>query len=593
MKSYMRAAKALWLFLIAVCLALLIGVFWFLQFSYEAIIEFAISQLHRPDLKDSLVNNYFTLQKFEQVGLLLKICGVGITLLILVIYLKRKALWYWFEELLATIKNGIQSFGKAIGETKLQTKMWLAFITLLVLLRSLWYASTYYAQYDECWNYNYFLSNSPLTTVVAYNNYPLHNLLTYFALTVFPDTTLAMRLPSIFFGIINLFLVFVLIKKLFGKESLALMAVAIYAVLPLTVFYMLYARGVSLALTCCLLLLHYFIVKKGKPWNRFDKILLVSIGVLGIYSMFTVAFFVSLLFAFSLWAGFRKGDWTLVKSDLLIYLSITILSLALYAPMLLGSGMAFATGSDYGFEKLHWSVMLDNVSFIARNQIGIYNGIYVFAILSLLLVFLSERKYLSILCFSLLILPFVIAFLFKVYLPARALSFMVFAYLLLIIQMLELIEKLFRRKVIILVTVCLVGFGSYLSHTHTFITWSAKPDKAAYELSKLLIEKDIHDIYDRSSHFNYFAPALNYYFSLSKKNFHYYTSNNNSQRFLSIDDYKGITFAESKKTYKAKSNDLLLYFYTDIDSSLSDPAKDIVIYQRPSRQDGAHKILQP
>jgi len=589
----MRAAKFIWLLLIVLCATLLIGVLWFLTFSYAGIIDFAITQLQRPDLRAQLISQYFTHEKFEQLKTLITFISIIPVSCIIILWVKRKAIWKTAAQIILAMKQKLRKLASTFVDIDSSTQYGLAIIIVLVTVRSFWYATHYYAQYDECWNYNYFLSNSPLNTLVAYNNYPLHNIFTFGLLQLLPDTTLIMRLPSIFFGIVNILLVFALSKQLFGKNQLALMASVIYAVLPMTVFYMLYARGVSIALTFCLLLMHYFLVKKIARWDQYDIMIVISMGVLSMYSMTTMVVFFSLLVGFALLSAMLHRNLPAMKKGVGIYLAILFFSALLYTPMLLGSGFDIATSSDYGFSNFQWPAFFQQLSVIARNQIGFYNGLYIMLPLGLVGYFFSTKKSLVLFSITLLAIPFLLATIFKLYLPARAISFMIFGYLFIIIIIIEIFIRRFGMPVSWIIVTLVILMGSYVSHTHTFMTWSAKPDKAAYEIAELFRQQDIQEIYDQSEHFSYFAPALGYYSRLSKLDFRYYTSNKNSLRFLSLEQYHGNTFAISKLNYNRQPNDTILYTYTDVDSSTNDISKNILIYSRPNHQRAAHKIPPP
>ncbi|KXK43870.1 MAG: hypothetical protein UZ11_BCD004000430 [Bacteroidetes bacterium OLB11] len=89
----------------------------------------------------------------------------------------------------------------------------LAICLFIILTRSFYFANSYYIQYDEAWNYNYFLAHNPVYTIFAYNNYPLHNLVSSFFLTFLPANTVVLRLPSILIGIFSCLFVFAIIQK--------------------------------------------------------------------------------------------------------------------------------------------------------------------------------------------------------------------------------------------------------------------------------------------------------------------------------------------------------------------------------------------
>ncbi|MBK7764178.1 MAG: glycosyltransferase family 39 protein [Bacteroidetes bacterium] len=120
--------------------------------------------------------------------------------------------------------------------------LWIGIIVLLI--RSLWYAQNFSIQFDEAWNYNLFLSKNLFYSLGAYNNYPLHNVITWFFIQCFGNEVMVLRFPSVLIGLILIFTVALLVRSITKNECLSISLAFLIACLPIHVFYMMYARGV-------------------------------------------------------------------------------------------------------------------------------------------------------------------------------------------------------------------------------------------------------------------------------------------------------------------------------------------------------------
>ncbi len=204
----MKLAKGIWFLIILSLLSILAGVTWLMTSSYDDIIHFALEQLQRPDLKELLEGQYFTLDKYNRLQ---RVGYAAIPVLLALIgflIVKRKNVFSALVSIFSMAKRFVIHAVRSIKECDRTTKVLLFILVSFVLARSVYYALYCYPQYDECWNYNYFLSNNLFTTFFAYSNYPLHNLVTFITLKLVPDSTFVMRLPNIIIGLLNLLMVF-------------------------------------------------------------------------------------------------------------------------------------------------------------------------------------------------------------------------------------------------------------------------------------------------------------------------------------------------------------------------------------------------
>lgn len=565
----MTLARCIWLLLFSFLLALLVGCACLLTVSYDTIIQFAVDQLQRADLQPVLENKYFTLEKYQDV----KRAGYVIVpilfgLLGLVLFLRKKIIGF-IQALLSSASNSIRSMAHAIKNTAPSIKILLVLTLLLVLVRSIYYAYTVYPQYDECWNYNYFLSNNIFTTFFAYNNYPLHNIITYGFLSVLPDNTFCMRLPNILIGLATLTLVFVFIKKTFRSEALALVAVALFSVLPMVFFYFLFARGVMLALFFAFLVSYYFFIKNITTWRKTDVVFLLIFGSLGCYAMISFPLFLVSIYSVFFIKYSLKKNIPALSILLLAGLGTALLTLFFYTPILLGSGVHIALESGYVQGSRSLAAFIQAAQYISLDQIGFQFGVYVFLAINLFLYFVSPQRILPVLNSVLLLLPYFIFISFGTFLPARALGFQVLAYLFTICHLLFYLQQ--NKYIFTSAALVLILMFSTISAHHSFFTWSIRKDKGAYILAQKLIKKDIKQLYDQVGNFSYFVPSIQYHYKIQHKEITYFTNNKKSVRYLPQAQYQGRVWAadflkiseENKKSvfhiYQDESNHFGLY----------------------------------
>lgn len=557
----MRLAKGIWLLTLLVLLAIGLATLWLMNASYDQLIQFTIDQLQRPDLQALLEKKYFTEAKFHSIqraglSMIFIFAGAGGFLII-----RRKQFIRAVHALLSAIKKGIQSLIIEIKTSTRPVQIMLALLLSFVLLRSIYYAYAMYPQYDECWNYNYFLSNSFFTTFFAYNNYPLHNIISFLFLSILPDNTFCMRLPNIIIGLATITLLFVLAKKIFRHESLALAVAVIFSVLPTVFFYLLFARGVMLALFFAVLLAFFFFVKKTNTWRTTDKVLVILFTALGCYSMISFPIFIACFFSVYLLSSLIQKDITAAKNILATGFCGALLTLLLYTPILLGSGVRIAMQSAYLSGTRRINSLLTNANYLSLDQIGFLYGVYIFIFINLVLLFINKKKRLITLNILLLLLPYILFIVGDTHLPARALGFQALAYILTIALVLHYFRN--SKMVRTIATSILFVVGNYICATHTFFTWSMRKDQAAYKIAEALQAKECDQVYDQSGNFSYFLPSILYHYKLKKQKITLYTINKNSARYLPPEKYKGPVFAVDGSEFSDSLSNKIIYNYQD------------------------------
>lgn len=175
----------------------------------------------------------------------------------------------------------------------------IAFTALAIgILGRLFYAWWSPVTYDEAYTHLAFVSQPLLTAVGLYNlpnNHPLNSLLAWLSTRLLPGELMALRLPSLLFGIGVLFLGHRLFSRLMGPAIGALVTLAIAVSSPI-VFYSTQARGYSGQLFFFLLLLTA--VFEQRPDG-----LIVFAAVLALWSVPTAVYGVAAVFLFLLASG--------------------------------------------------------------------------------------------------------------------------------------------------------------------------------------------------------------------------------------------------------------------------------------------------
>lgn len=561
----MRIAKAIWLLILLLLITIVSGLLWLLSTSYTDILDIAIHQIQRPDLRSVLENQYFTQANFirlQRSGLsfifiIVGLIGFGIIL--------RKKIINFIDIVTHRVQSLFLAVISSLKSSRKLTQIMLASIVLIILIRSVYYAWHFYPQYDECWNYNYFLSNNIISSIFAYNNYPLHNLISYIFLTILPDNTFSMRLPNIILGAVNIILIFSLVKNIFKKELLAIAAAALFAVLPTTVFYMLFARGIMLALLFAIVTLFYLLSKRLENCTLTDCFVLVIAGGLGCYSMISFSIYLGVIFIVGGVQSILNQNWKGLKKISVTALITALFSFFLYSPIMLGTGLNLGASSGYFFNEFNWHDWLNKAQFISRNQIGFYLGAYIFLGLNTLLLFFSKRRLIIVLNIVLLLIPFIFPIIFKTYLPARAISFQAFAYLFTLLLVLEILYNKTNKLTFTIATSVLVLGLNYIAITHTFFTWSSRLDKGVFEIANVFQKNNVKTYYDRSGAFQYFVPGILYHHKISDKIITFHSSDTSSSRFTPIDKFKGNTFICRKSNFSPSEYNEILHEYLDED----------------------------
>ncbi|MCC7028757.1 MAG: glycosyltransferase family 39 protein, partial [Chitinophagaceae bacterium] len=493
---------------IGLLLVLLSSSFLFFRLiSYEQLIQTVLAETGRPDLQQVVTQHYFTVKKFNFLsGLTPWISACSLIVCVACIKLKGRIL-HRLELFSLLILNHIRNFATLLFCNADRVNLLLGLSFCIVLFRSIYYANIYYIQHDEAWNYNFFLSKNILNSLFVYNNYPLHNIVSWIFARLFSVSTFVLRVPSIAAGLLCCATVFVIVKKISGHEWIALCTMILFACLPVSVFYMLYARGVMFEVFFALLssyLLYSYLQQRA---SIAQIALLAILNALGVCSMLSHVYFILFsTFAVTIFILLQnKKQWHFI---ILYPLLSFAFSFILLSPMIAGTGLApgmSAATADANYLVLHLLPLHCYADFYT----GIWFGIYPLLALHIYFIFLPVKiqfRFLHLLNIALLSAPFVIKGITGAWLPERALAFIVIVPVLSAALLFYEYKSKISRILAFAITASL-----YLSihvHLHDKLHWSEDKDRQAFEMYTVMRQQQLKSIYNQSPEFIYFIPAV-------------------------------------------------------------------------------------
>ena len=234
---------------------------------------------------------------------------------------------------------------------------------------------------DEAYIYLAFVGN-PLKVVFTYYHVPgNHFLLTFLAhisTRLFGNNVVALRLPSLLFGVAVIPLTYLVFRKLANKET-GLLAMGLVAVSSGLINYSVQARGYSIQtfLFLTLILIGKYLIDTNRTsfWVAFS-----IVGALGFYTIPTFLYFFPpvLLWVF-VSRYYRHYDRPRLVRHALASLAGTIaVTMLLYAPAFISSGFQALVGDPSGFSSFmvasSWPEFLKG---IPKNLGGIWTGMNV------------------------------------------------------------------------------------------------------------------------------------------------------------------------------------------------------------------------
>jgi hypothetical protein len=515
-------------FLFLVCI--LIGSIFIWTHDYEHMIHQAIRFAQRSDLEKMIRSQFFSVEKFKLIRKIL----IGI------ITICSFACFYFYKNynfFRSVIDCNLLSVAMFFSKLKIialefnrQHKWFLMLLFGFVLFRSVYYAMVGDIQYDEAWNFNYFLDPSFINSIIAYNNYPLHNLITWLFVKLMGSSVFVMRVPILFVGLLTIYCFMLFTKIYFKQDKLALVVGSIFACLPVTIYYMLRARGVILEVYFTLVVFALLLQFKEKNFTLNRILVLGFLNGLGTYSMLSHVYFIA--FSSLGLVFFIKDKWQFA-----VYYAIasTAFSALFLLPIVLGTGISLGLAAAYDSLPLHFEQLVSTCktySFFFTSSSILLPFLLILMLLGTI-VYREQNKPLKGILFSLLILSSLVfvPLITGISPPARAMAFIIipllFVFSIFISSFILKIPGKPLYVILLLVTISL----SYILHTSHLLNWSKRLDANVKKLSVVMQSNAIQTIYNTTESFNYFVPGLEYYYRIRHIPFRYETSLQSSSRY--------------------------------------------------------------
>ncbi len=563
---------------IGVVLLLAAVTVYFFSHSYASFIQVVLDSIQRPDLETVIRTHYFSLEKFNKMRWCLVISVVISTAILLALYRYKKEYDHLIDRIIRSVSNYLNSIQRTLLSFSKTGRIALALLLFILLCRSIYMATTFYIQYDEAWNYNLFLDKQLFYSIGAYNNYPLHNIVSWCLVHLLGSSLLVLRLTSILSGLFCTFVVALCVQHFVKNEKLALLAAALFCCLPVSLFYMLYARGVLLEMAVALLV-SFLILHYSNIGFTLKRVLFVSVlNAFGTYSMLSHPYFIVGSFAALLLYSLLYEQ----KNCLLVlaygFFSL-LFSVSMLIPMMLGTGLSpvIAVLSHHQAIQLNDIIRyVERVSFFITGFSTSFYFLFLFSI-GLLVYFFRKNNLLCLLSLfncSWLLLPVFIPLLTNVYPPERALSFLVLVPLNSAVLFFYYLDKI---RVVRFIVYPLALFSlwvfSYNTYTHPFLNWSRVLDKQVMDVAMVLKQNHITRVYNDSREFDYFIPGIEFYFKQHHRPIEFSSSSISSTRYASTIDATIQCMVLGKQSTAAYSPGDSLFYELD----------DIMIYKRKKK----------
>lgn len=555
---------------IGVVLLLAAVTVYFFSHSYASFIQAVLDSIQRPDLETVIRTHYFSLEKFNRMRWCLVISVVISTAILLALYRYKKEYDHLIDRIIRSVSNYLNSIQRILLSFSKTGRIALALLLFILLCRSIYMATTFYIQYDEAWNYNLFLDKQLFYSIGAYNNYPLHNIVSWCLVHLLGSSVVVLRLTSILSGLFCTFVVALCAQHFVKNEKLALLAAALFCCLPVSLFYMLYARGVLLEMAVALLV-SFLILHYSNIGFTLKRVLFVSVlNAFGTYSMLSHPYFIvgsfAALLLYSLLYEQKKCLLVLAYGFFSLLFSGSML-----IPMMLGTGLSpvIAVLSHHQAIQLNDVIRyVERVSFFITGFSTSFYFLFVFSI-GLLVYFVRKNNLLCLLSLfncSWLLLPVFIPLLTNVYPPERALSFLVLVPLNSAVLFFYYLDKIrVVRFMVYPLSLFSLWVFSYNTYTHPFLNWSRELDKQVMDVAMVLKQNHITRVYNDSREFDYFIPGIEFYFKQHHRPIEFSSSSISSTRFASTIDATIQCVVLSKQSTAAYCpGDSLIYESGDI-----------------------------
>ncbi|HEY8401972.1 MAG TPA: hypothetical protein VIK89_11955 [Cytophagaceae bacterium] len=472
-----------------------------------------------PDIYhiDELGSTYFSLSQYKFLRVyVLVITALCYTLVLLSFYYRNIlygiVLWVIIEtrDLFVSIVNSYRFL-----ERKQLCLVAGAFI--LILIHHTYFLTLMPFRVDDVFSYLFFVRNGPLVSALHYpepNNHILFNILCSL-LKVFSLSPLwTMKIPSLFYCLIALFILFPFVKYFYGFAT-AFICLVLSGFMHPSFIYAIQGRGymlMSLFVLCAMCSIFLYLFHKKKGYYLF---LFGLFGVLGAYTMPTfLLFYIPVIVYALIYLSTNER-----KKLLLAVVVSGVITLMLYVPVIIINGHDTVFNNRW-VRSLEWwkfidtlpSAIVDSINYLlALPSKGHY--LVPLLLISLLWIFKkggSEKKWIQ---FFVLLLVFTGLFLFvtRRFPPYRVWTYLSFltniTLAILIVYYVRMFVKSFSIYSILITSLLVFAYTRVVLSTDRFL-----PDKKYYKSLDVSVKHILNstqgDIYVDKDEFLYFYLLL-------------------------------------------------------------------------------------
>ncbi len=416
-------------YIIRILIIFLTGIFVVFTFylciqSHHEVTSLLSAVIHKPNKIDEIKSIYLTQAKFSAIRYaLIFISGMLIFLSYFLwirtdfIILKLKTVSTFFSSQFRSFKNGLQSM------TTLN-KISLFLIVFGFALWNLFNLITRPISCDETGTHILYSSQNLLLSLTRYsaNNHPLNSIFMTVSNFLPFETKIALRIPNYIFGLVNILLLFALVRSVY-VVPVAVFAACLYGFAYPVMIYGFQARGYELVLLFTMLSL-FSAIKIILYRQKYYWLIFTAASVLGFYSVLSFLYAYIPIVAFIFLYSVIKKEYFVVKQLILSGLVTLLFSILLYTPFFAFSGFSTVFNNEFVKSKpltevfqLFPSHCQATLNFLfgtggARRGVENYSGNSgIFVFLGLIAAFtfsffkLKEKKHLLV---SLLVLIFIV-----------------------------------------------------------------------------------------------------------------------------------------------------------------------------------------
>jgi hypothetical protein len=226
--------------------------------------------------------------------------------------------------------------------------------------------------HDEAYTFMAFASRGLRISITDYhlpNNHVFHTILVNLAYQLLGDSPAVIRLPAFLAGILIIPATY-LTGRIFYNSNVGLVGASIVASLPVLIDYSTTARGYPIITLFALLIVTLAAYVKDHR-NMLAWGLLVIFSSLGLYTNPTMIYPIGMAYTWLLLSILIHNVSVTYRSKYYLYLlfsslSIIIIALILYLPIILNSGLRSVIGNDV-IEALSWSDFIQSIEPRIRN----------------------------------------------------------------------------------------------------------------------------------------------------------------------------------------------------------------------------------